>query len=64
MFLLAVCFCFFLVKEWLLNSVATHLYLYFTVFVVPRKGSNAKLLFTFVTGRNRFFFVTVLGIRR
>ena len=48
----------------LLNSVATPLYLYFAVFVVPRRVANAKLLFTFVTARNRMFFVTVLGIRR
>ena len=36
------------VKELLLNFVATPLYLYFAVFVVPRKVANAKLLFTFV----------------
>ena len=48
----------------LLNSVATPLYLYFAVFVVPRKVANAKLLFTFVTARNRMFFVTVLGIKK
>ena len=48
----------------LLNSVATPLYLYFTVFVVPRKVANAKLLFTFVAVGNRMFFVTVLGIRK
>ena len=48
----------------LLNSVATPLYLYFAVFVVPRKVANAKLLFIFVTAGNRLLFVTVLGIRK
>ena len=48
----------------LLTSVATPLYLYFAVFVVPRRVANAKLLFTFVTARNRMFFITVLGIKR
>ena len=40
----------------LLNFVATPLYLYFAVFVVPRKVANAKLLFTFVAVGNRMFF--------
>ena len=48
----------------LLNFVATPLSLYFAVFVVPRKVANAKLLLTFVTARNRMFFVTVWGIKR
>ena len=64
MFLLAVCFCFFESRMLLLNSVATPLYLYFAVFVVPRRVANAKLLFTFVAVGNRMFFVTVLGIKR
>ena len=64
MFLLVVCFCFLSQGCFLLNSVATLLYLYFAVFVVPRRVANAKLLFTFVTVGNRMFFVTVLGIRR
>ena len=51
-------------RELLLNSVVTHLYLYFAVFVVPRRVANAKLLFTFVTAGNRLFFIIVLGIRR
>ena len=57
-------FLFFESRMLLLNFVATPLYLYFAVFVVPRKVANAKLLFTFVTARNRMFFVTVLGITR
>ena len=56
-------FLFFESRKLLLNFVATPLYLYFAVFVVPRKVANAKLLFTFVTARNRMFFVTVLGIK-
>ena len=48
----------------LLNFVATPLYLYFAVFVVPRKVANAKLLFTFVAVGNRLFFITVSGITR
>ena len=48
----------------LLNFLATPLYLYFAVFVVPRRVANAKLLFTFVTAGNRLLFVTVLGITR
>ena len=54
----------FLVKELLLNSIATPLYLYFAVFVVPRRVANAKLLFIFGTAGNRLLFVTVLGIRK
>ena len=49
MFLLVVCFCFFESRMLLLNSVATPLYLYFAVFVVPRRVANAKLLFIFGT---------------
>ena len=48
----------------LLNFVATPLYLYFAVFVVPRKVANAKLLFTFVAVGNRMFCVTVSGIKK
>ena len=48
----------------LLHFIATPLYLYLAVFVVPRKVANAKLLFTFVAVGNRMFFVTVLGIKR
>ena len=33
----------------LLTSVATPLYLYFAVFVVPRRVANAKLMFIFGT---------------
>ena len=47
MFLLAVCFLFFESRMLLINSVATHLYLYFAVLVVPRRVANAKLLFIF-----------------
>ena len=47
----------------LLNFLATPLYLYFAVFVVPRRVANAKLLFTFVAVGNIMFFVTVLGIK-
>ena len=55
---------FFESRMLLLKFVATPLYLYFAVFVVPRKVANAKLLFTFVAVGNRMFFVTVLGIKR
>ena len=64
MFLLVVCFCFFESRMLLLNSISTPLYLYFAVFVVPRRVVNAKLLFIFGTAGNRLLFVTVLGIRK
>ena len=48
----------------LLNFVATPLYLSFAVFLYQGKVANTKLLFTFVTARNRLFFVTVLGIKK
>ena len=64
MFLFAVFVLFFESRMLLLNFVATPLYLYFSVFVVPKKVANAKLLFTFVIVGNRLFFVTVLGIMR
>ena len=57
-------FLFFESRMLLLNFVATPLYLYFAVFVVPRRVATVKLLFTFVAVRNRMFFVTVLGIKR
>ena len=40
-------FLFFESRMLLLNSVATHLYLDFAVFVMPRRVANAKLLFIF-----------------
>ena len=63
MLLLVVCFLFFESRMLLLNFVATPLYLYFAVFVVPRRVANAKLLFIFVTAGNRLLFVTVFGIK-
>ena len=50
----------------LLNSVATPLYFYFTVFIVPRRVANAKLLFIFGTAfeqiavRHRFAYSKIL----
>ena len=61
MFLLVV---FFKLRILLLNFVATPLYLYFAIFVVPTKVANAKLLFTFVAVGDRIFFVIFLGITR
>ena len=63
-FYLLFVFVFFESKMLLLNFVATPLYLYFAVFVVPRRVANAKLLFTFVAVGNRMFFVTVSSIRK
>ena len=57
-------FLFFESRILLLNFVATHLYLYFAVFVVPRRVANAKLMFIFGTARNRLLFVKVLGIKK
>ena len=64
MLLLAVCFCFFESRILLLNSVATPLYLYFAVFVLPRRVANAKLLLIFGTAGNRLLFITVLGTKK
>ena len=57
-------FLFFESRKLLLNFVATPLYLYFAVLLCQGKVANAKLLFTFVAVGNRFFFGTVLGIKR
>ena len=40
----------------LINSIATLLYLYFAVFVVPRRVANAKLLFIFGTAWKQIVF--------
>ena len=57
-------FLFFESRMLLLNSVLTPLYLYFSVFVVPRRVANVKLLFIFGTAGNILLFVTVLGIKK
>ena len=57
-------FLFFLVKDVVTKLCSNSFLSLFCCFVVTRKVANAKLLFTFVTARNRLFFVTVLGIRR
>ena len=50
----------------LLNSVATPLYIYFAVLVMPRRVANAKLLFIFGTAleqiavRHRFAHSKIL----
>ena len=61
MLLLVVCFLFFESRMLLLNSVVTPLYLYFAVFVVPRRVANAKLLFIFGTAWKQ---ITILGIKK
>ena len=66
MFLLAVCFVFFESRMLLLNYVATPLYIYSAVFVVPTRVANAKLLFIFGTAleqiavRHRFVHSKIL----
>ena len=56
-------FLFFESRMLLLNFVATPLYLYFAVFVVPRRVANAKLLFTFVSAGNRLFLSPFWALR-
>ena len=46
----------FLSQGLLLNSIATPLYLYFSIFVVPRRVANAKLLFIFGTAWKQIAF--------